>query len=1075
MDTSTRRHVMGFFVCAGLCGAASFADHAVVPSSGNGIELSGNNQGTIGGDSARRFMMVIDAQALTGIPIGSTITGYRVRLNNGNTTAWPPSPVTISDYEVRISAAATTASTMSATFADNISGVQTLVMDGSFGIATNSYSAAAAGTTPEAFGPVIGFDRGFLYLGGSLCIDINYTGTGLTSAVFLDGSGGGEGVASCFATSRTAATGGVGNGNVLRFEYTAPMNSIVPASLASAEGPSGQEGPLGGPGVRRFQYNVDEAALGIPAGATILGMTFRLDSANGSIAWPPSDVAFSDYEIRLSQGVSTGAMSTTYAANIVGSQTLVVNGARTLNNGAFAAENASPTPEQYGTAIMFQVPYLYLGGDLCVDINHPGTGAGVTGFLDAAVNNDYPTTGVRGVYSSVSRTAATGSLTNAPVTRFIYAADLRRGVTKVFAPEDTASAEGDSNVNSLVRDVARSVMIVDAADQFDTIAPGSRLVGHAARLDQSAAAWPGAAAVWSSYRIDVSRSVNLPGALSTTFANNVGADVVTAYSGALVIPANALKGGGSNNPFSYVFRYRNPYTYTGGPLNTYVRHTGNGATFAQLDGLNATSKIDALLATDSSSAVGTATVPTILRHEVDAATTAPLSLGNPGNSYAAGLLRFGEYSYQVVISAEQLRYIPAGSLIDSMWLRNQVGGPASPAADSICPDFELTLSTAARTPTTMSTTYAVNQGADAVVVYDGALGVSAGTLPPGSTGAFGRVVKFQKAFVYKGGNLCVMVRHQKFTLDVGQCETVSSTLPGARSVFGGTFGAGSGSYLGGATGGTIAAARFGYVPSVMTPNSFATVEADNGFEFLSQAGAVQIIVPASQLLPIDVGSAITGMSFRNSATGVAPTFPAAALAVGRLDVTLAPAARTPLTMSDTFAVNNGPGVVTVRQGAIVIPAGAFPASGNFVIPGENEWFIEFERAFIYTGGPLCVTMRTTANLPAFSYFDTEFTPSALGAARWNNTNPDAATSNVTTGAVAVRFAFTARAFCPWDLNNDGFVDDADFPIFLNAYNILDCADGSMPFGCPADFNHDGVVDDTDFQLFVVAYNELLCP
>ncbi|MBX3381444.1 MAG: hypothetical protein KF805_15220 [Phycisphaeraceae bacterium] len=65
--------------------------------------------------------------------------------------------------------------------------------------------------------------------------------------------------------------------------------------------------------------------------------------------------------------------------------------------------------------------------------------------------------------------------------------------------------------------------------------------------------------------------------------------------------------------------------------------------------------------------------------------------------------------------------------------------------------------------------------------------------------------------------------------------------------------------------------------------------------------------------------------------------------------------------------------------------------------------------------------------------------------------------------------------CPGDLNNDGLVDDADFLIFLASYNILDCADPSMPSYCPADFNQDAVVDDADFLLFIPAYNDLLCP
>ncbi len=65
--------------------------------------------------------------------------------------------------------------------------------------------------------------------------------------------------------------------------------------------------------------------------------------------------------------------------------------------------------------------------------------------------------------------------------------------------------------------------------------------------------------------------------------------------------------------------------------------------------------------------------------------------------------------------------------------------------------------------------------------------------------------------------------------------------------------------------------------------------------------------------------------------------------------------------------------------------------------------------------------------------------------------------------------------CAGDLNIDGLVDDADFQIFASAYNILECADPSMPAGCPADLNSDGFVDDTDFSAFAVAYDTLLCP
>ncbi len=65
--------------------------------------------------------------------------------------------------------------------------------------------------------------------------------------------------------------------------------------------------------------------------------------------------------------------------------------------------------------------------------------------------------------------------------------------------------------------------------------------------------------------------------------------------------------------------------------------------------------------------------------------------------------------------------------------------------------------------------------------------------------------------------------------------------------------------------------------------------------------------------------------------------------------------------------------------------------------------------------------------------------------------------------------------CLGDLNNDGLVDDADFALFVPAYNLLACSDPAMPPGCPADLNSDGLVDDGDFTIFVQQYDLLVCP
>lgn len=83
----------------------------------------------------------------------------------------------------------------------------------------------------------------------------------------------------------------------------------------------------------------------------------------------------------------------------------------------------------------------------------------------------------------------------------------------------------------------------------------------------------------------------------------------------------------------------------------------------------------------------------------------------------------------------------------------------------------------------------------------------------------------------------------------------------------------------------------------------------------------------------------------------------------------------------------------------------------------------------------------------------------------------------TGGAYSIGFfdlEFELAAACPADLNEDKLVDDADFVIFVAAYDQLVCA-GSMRHGCPGDLNEDGVVEDADFVVFAAAYNDLMCP
>lgn len=61
--------------------------------------------------------------------------------------------------------------------------------------------------------------------------------------------------------------------------------------------------------------------------------------------------------------------------------------------------------------------------------------------------------------------------------------------------------------------------------------------------------------------------------------------------------------------------------------------------------------------------------------------------------------------------------------------------------------------------------------------------------------------------------------------------------------------------------------------------------------------------------------------------------------------------------------------------------------------------------------------------------------------------------------------------CPGDLNGDSYVDDADFLLFLPAYDALLVPEADRR----CDWNGDRLVDDQDFVLFLPYYDQLICP
>lgn len=863
---------------------------------------------------------------------------------------------------------------------------------------------------------------------------------------------------------------------------SAQVGQTLPPANDALAGNSGNSLPLANypAGVYQTMYGAD-LLTEIPVGSVITGMQLRLSKPSSS-TFPLGAYVVTRYDVQMAgSSLTPASMSSTFLTNMTGS-VLVRSGPLNVAAGAYQwINNGAGVPQPWGPVIPFTTGYVYQGGPLVIEFRVQSPSNTFAAYADISSSGSQ-----RAAYAESNAdalSAGIGPIAGGVVVRLTVApppTDLARGVTKVIVGEDFANSVPNASEGVLIWNAAYTQQAIAASSQFDTIGPASDFVGMAWRRSSSinGASWPAAIANFAQYDVQLSRSPNDPSSLSSTIATNVGPDAVTVRSGPLSLAANSFgtKGSEITSPFGPEVGFANAYHYRGGSLLTVTRHTGQGSgTIDFLDASNFLpgSPIRALQA--QGFAVATAAGISgygVTRYSVDAGTSSPLNQPSPGASNLG--FNYWPRTVQTVIAASELQHIPVGSVIDSMWLRVAIGEASSPVATTSALDFEVDVSTATVPPATMSNTFASNEGADKVRVFDGPMSILAGTLPAASNGNYGKLVQFQKHFVYKGGPLCVKVRHTGLSgSGMRGPEAQLGSLAINNSRYSDSEGAVSGFPLGSGFDGL--SMKLGYIPSVMTPNNLATTPGESGPAWLfpqASAGVVQLIVAADQLRGIDVGSAITGMSLRN--VGVA-SFPSVDTNMTRFDVTLAPAAVAPLSVSGTFASNNGPGVVTVRTGALTIPANAFPGTGSPSVAAENAWYVPFQRAFVYPGGNLCMTLRFEGLLAALGRIDGDgFVPTARGAGVYFYANANA-TSGSTWGPMGVRFAFTAQAFCPWDLNNDGIVSDDDFPIFLQGYNILDCRESGMPQGCPADFNYDGAVDDADFGLFVLAYNALLCP
>ena len=126
-------------------------------------------------------------------------------------------------------------------------------------------------------------------------------------------------------------------------------------------------GPLGN-SQRTYQFLINANQLTGLIGQNIDAITYRLPTSATS-DWPASDVTFTNYDIYLAQSVAPADRRLTFDSNIVGVKTQVRAGSLTITAGSYTFGN---NPNNFGTDIEFDTPYMYTGGHLLIELRHTG-------------------------------------------------------------------------------------------------------------------------------------------------------------------------------------------------------------------------------------------------------------------------------------------------------------------------------------------------------------------------------------------------------------------------------------------------------------------------------------------------------------------------------------------------------------------------------------------------------------------------------------------------------------------------------------------------------------------------------
>ncbi len=153
---------------------------------------------------------------------------------------------------------------------------------------------------------------------------------------------------------------------------------VVPPAYENTAGTTSFLGPYAN-SARTYQLLIKSTMLSGLEGQNLTSLSFRLP-ASASADWPLTGYTINNYRIYLSKSVDPSARSLLFFSdNAAGPQIQVRSGPLNIDSASF---KSGSSPNLFGPDIFFDIPYLYTGGNLLVEIRQSGF-SGTSRSMDA--------------------------------------------------------------------------------------------------------------------------------------------------------------------------------------------------------------------------------------------------------------------------------------------------------------------------------------------------------------------------------------------------------------------------------------------------------------------------------------------------------------------------------------------------------------------------------------------------------------------------------------------------------------------------------------------------------------------